>query len=1099
MPSKPEFSQIHQIPGVFWTTNLELEVTWCGGQLATLEHTGRPIQSWMPAALEAHQQALRGEHASLELEWAGQAFSVQLSPLRDEQGKLVGVAGNAVPSQRSLSEAQFSEGFEQIAVGAAICDLQGGFLRVNCRFCEITGYSNEELQRVTFREITHPDDLLVDLEHYQALLAGKTDTYSLEKRYIRRSGEFVWVHLTVSALRENGVAKQLLAVVDDIDERKAAEATAAHARYLLELVFANAHGSMALFDRDFVFVKVNQQYAGAAGFEIEDLVGKGHFELFPNQEAEAIFQKVVTTGEAFRVRARPFENPKLPEQGTTYWDWSLSPIRGASGEVEYLLLSLYEVTQLKRAERERKRSEERYRSLLETIPHGIVELDTQGAIQFANPTFLAIHGLEESDIRAFPFRRLMLDDGAELTCRLERLRNRSTSMESSRERHRGRGGEPLCVQVETSARWGAEGEHLGYLGVVTDISEQVRTEEALAESQEMFSRFMEHSPLLAYIKDENRRYVYLNPICEATARAEFGVDMMGKTGDEVVPPELVAAVRQHDYDAMVSSKPVVETVSLPDGSRHLVNIKFAIPLPSGRRMLGGLALDITERVRAEEEVRRLNQELEHLVQKRTAALQKEQRFTQSIFETQEALVLVLDLEGKIERVNRACERKLGTDIIGRYFWQTVLSASAHDELRDIYVQPRFQSFPHHSEMLYSAGDGTSSLLIAWSSNLLRDEQGEPQHIIVTGVDITERKRVEDELQAARTRLSFLLKHAPAVIYATGREGLTFVSENVERLLGYRSEQITSSEDFWDTIVHPEDRAERHAKDYYRVQHADGSYRWLKDSRRELPVTSNGLGRIVGLWQDVSELVEMEQELERTREELASQQKLATVGQLTATVSHELRNPLGTIRTSVYTLRERLGDVGGSVERALARIDRNVVRCDNIITDLLDFSRTRESRPDPTHVESWLQELLAEQPECDWLELTTDFEVKGLVLQLDQDRLRRAVINVVENAIQAMESTRELSGSSSLTVGCHLTRGQLRISVKDNGPGMTAEVAERAFEPLYSTKTYGVGLGLPTVKQIMAQEGGGIELVSTLGVGTEVVLWLPTAGRIRGAA
>ncbi len=120
------------------------------------------------------------------------------------------------------SEARFRATFEQAAVGIAHVELDGRWLAVNERLCAITGYPHEELLRLTFQDITYPDDLDADLDRVRALLAGEIETYQMEKRYRRRDGTLVWVLLTVSLVR-NGEPDYFIAVVEDISARKADE------------------------------------------------------------------------------------------------------------------------------------------------------------------------------------------------------------------------------------------------------------------------------------------------------------------------------------------------------------------------------------------------------------------------------------------------------------------------------------------------------------------------------------------------------------------------------------------------------------------------------------------------------------------------------------------------------------------------------------------------------------------------------------------------------------------------------------------------------------------------------------------------------------
>ncbi|MGH3145048.1 MAG: PAS domain S-box protein [Rubrobacter sp.] len=155
-----------------------------------------------------------------------------VSPVHDEAGKLtnfVGVQNDITDRRRTEeilreSEERFRATFEHAAVGAAQVGIDGRWLRVNPRLCEIVGYSQEELLARTFQDITHPDDLDADLERVRRLLAGELRTYTTEKRYVKKEGSEVWVNLTVSLVRDAaGEPGYFIAVVEDISGRKKAE------------------------------------------------------------------------------------------------------------------------------------------------------------------------------------------------------------------------------------------------------------------------------------------------------------------------------------------------------------------------------------------------------------------------------------------------------------------------------------------------------------------------------------------------------------------------------------------------------------------------------------------------------------------------------------------------------------------------------------------------------------------------------------------------------------------------------------------------------------------------------------------------------------
>ncbi len=241
------------------------------------------------------------------------------------------------------------------------------------------------------------------------------------------------------------------------------------------------------------------------------------------------------------------------------------------------------------------------------------------------------------------------------------------------------------------------------------------------------------------------------------------------------------------------------------------------------------------------------------------------------------------------------------------------------------------------------------------------------------------------------------------------------------------------------------------------------------------------------------------ELRASQAELVRKERLAALGQLTATVSHELRNPLGAMRPSLYLIRRLLGpEVAegppSKIHQALERVERGIKRCDHIIDDLLDFTRVKKLELRPTQIDPWLASLLDELTVPEPIELQRDFAAGDQLVALDAERFRRAVINVFENGCQAMlpeDSDRPASNGSRLTVSTRIHEDRLELAVADTGPGIPPEVLPRIFEPLFSTKGFGVGLGLPTARQIVEQHGGRIEIEATQGRGTRVLLCLPS--------
>ena len=244
------------------------------------------------------------------------------------------------------------------------------------------------------------------------------------------------------------------------------------------------------------------------------------------------------------------------------------------------------------------------------------------------------------------------------------------------------------------------------------------------------------------------------------------------------------------------------------------------------------------------------------------------------------------------------------------------------------------------------------------------------------------------------------------------------------------------------------------------------------------------------------LAESAAALHEAQDSLLRKERLAALGQLTGTVSHELRNPLGTIQASVDVLRSYLPECPDEIDRPLQRIIRNIHRCEVIINELLDYSRSAPPNLVTTSIAPWLNDVLRAYPGHDRISMDGAID-EELLADIDVERMRRAVINVLDNAMQACDA-RESCGNydNVCRVNVHLAciEDRIRIDIKDTGLGISEAVIQKVFEPLFSTKAFGVGLGLAIVKQILEQHMGDIDISSEIGVGTVVTFWIPLKGR-----
>jgi signal transduction histidine kinase len=193
------------------------------------------------------------------------------------------------------------------------------------------------------------------------------------------------------------------------------------------------------------------------------------------------------------------------------------------------------------------------------------------------------------------------------------------------------------------------------------------------------------------------------------------------------------------------------------------------------------------------------------------------------------------------------------------------------------------------------------------------------------------------------------------------------------------------------------------------------------------------------------------------------------------------------------LAKSLPDGNESAMKAIARIDRGILRCDRIIDELLDFTRSTEIDREPVTVDGWLRAVLSEMSVPVGVKLEAELRLGNLAAMFDSGRMRRTIINIVDNACQAITGQPgwdARTGNGIVTVSTVKSNGNIEFCIADNGPGIPADVMEKIFEPLFSTKNFGVGLGLPTVRQILEQHGGSVTVESEPGAGTRFRLVFP---------
>jgi diguanylate cyclase (GGDEF)-like protein/PAS domain S-box-containing protein len=244
------------------------------------------------------------------------------------------------------SEEIFHKTFNLAAVGIARVALDGSWLEVNESICEIVGYTKAELLNLTFQDITHPDDLNIDLEYVQQILAGSIPTYRLEKRYFHKDGHIVWVNLSVALVRKiEGTPSFFISIVEDINLRKQTESQ------LLKLSQAveQSPNTIVITDLEANIEYVNATFTKVTGYTLEEARGKNPRILQSGRTPKATYVRMweqLSRGEEWRG-----ELINQSKDGNEYIEWALiSPVRQTDGHITNYLAVKENITDKKFAE-----------------------------------------------------------------------------------------------------------------------------------------------------------------------------------------------------------------------------------------------------------------------------------------------------------------------------------------------------------------------------------------------------------------------------------------------------------------------------------------------------------------------------------------------------------------------------------------------------------------------------------------------------------------------------------------------------------------------------------------------------------------------------
>ena len=399
------------------------------------------------------------------------------------------------------AEERFRNTFDLAAVGIAHVALDGTWLKVNPRICQITGYDEPELRTKTFADITHPDDLEKDLELARALLDRKIPSYEMEKRYFHKDGRLVWIKLSVAISRDrDGKAEYYIACVTDLSKERAYRDQIELERAKIVNLFDQVPTPIAIYEGpEHRIVLANPEYRKQSG--VADPVGKTYAEAFPYAAKQGIPQllsQVYESGVTWNAPAAhvQLENPDGSAKDT-YINATLEPFRNLEGKVVGLINLSYDVTEQVLAQRKLQESEQRLQIALKAANMGVWEWDiATGKVNWDGHMIELFGGPGSTfDGTTDQYTKRIHPEDREHVWAV--IQSALTSKKEFEVEHRvvWENGEIHWIIGRGGGIYDESGNPQKFLGVALDQDARKQAAEAIESSEERFRTLFEQSPL----------------------------------------------------------------------------------------------------------------------------------------------------------------------------------------------------------------------------------------------------------------------------------------------------------------------------------------------------------------------------------------------------------------------------------------------------------------------------------------------------------------------------------------------------------------------------------------------------------------------------
>ncbi len=483
----------------------------------------------------------------------------------------------------------------------------------------------------------------------------------------------------------------------------------------------------------------------------------------------------------------------------------------------------------------------------------------------------------------------------------------------------------------------------------------------------------------------------------------------------------------------------------------------------------------------------------------------EQQFRRTL-ETIQLAAVTLNKKGKVIFCNDfflALTGRFHDEVIGKDWFDTFVHQNGQVQAREIFSKI-FSGEP--APTLLETPIKTSSndsRLVSWNNTLMRDHAGKVTALTCIGEDVTEQRKTEEQLR----KLSRAVEQSPNPVIITSARGIIeYVNPKFTEVTGYTSKEAigqnprllksgetnsTTYNKLWETIS-----SGNEWRGIFHNRKKNGELYWDYTAISSIRDSQNKITHFLAVKEDVSERRRLKQEVKERKQELNQAKTLAAMGRMASMIAHDLRNPLSSVKMTLQILGKRATEKGDNEAEELQQISLDQVHyMEQILSDLLAFSRPDALHPEWLSINKLLDTAVSTTQKAIQeyhANVTTEYQHQLPTVHGDPTKLRQVFSNLIMNALESGETTGK---SPAVTIRAQLELNKhapkIRIEIHDNGIGFDNRLSDKLFEPFFTTRAKGTGLGLPIVKRIINQHHGTINLEHSDNGGTCAIVILPT--------